>query len=162
MSIQEVEDFIKKTRGKREFGGIKFKHKTLKQCLVDLQVYINATISEIVGQNSYDEKTVCDWIYKDGVSEDEKDEFVKVNLFAARNSLGRIIEMISITKNGLTYSNILPYRYLLQDFLHDINYFINFFKQKKDSDYIFCSGGKNYSTTSVETFMLAKNFFGSR
>jgi hypothetical protein len=105
---------------------------------------------------------MAEWIYKDFPDyRADFEKYVKVNLFVANKTLENIITEIQINPGGLTYHNIKKYKDLVYDFLHDINLFINHVKQKSDLNYLFLTGGKAYSTSSFETFVMAKTFFNS-
>lgn len=164
MSIPVVQNFNRKSADKWASKGLPSIRKTLKQCLIDLQDYINETVDEFLGATTYDHKTVSDWIYKDTVDTTnitELEEFVKVNLFAAKRTLNNIVDEMKANKGGLTYHNIRRYRNLLYDFIHDISWFIDYYRRKTDIKFVFLSGGKNYHTSSFETFMMARGFFYS-
>jgi hypothetical protein len=159
MSIKVVSNFNRKSADKRTVKGLPAIDKTLKECLTDLQKYINDTVDEYLGTTVYADLTVAEWIYKETVTTAEEEEYVKVNLFAARKSFNSIVNEIAAMKGGLSFNNIKLYRQLIYDFLHDISGFINFYRRKKDSKFVFLTGDKNYFTSSFETFMVARGLF---
>ena len=131
MSIQIVSDFNKKSGDKWIIAGQKPIKKTLKSCLLDLQNFINDTVGDYLGSTTYDHKTVSDWIYKDTIdstNNTEVENFVKVNLFAARQTFNNIVVEINSQKGGLTFRNIKRYRNLIYDFIHDVSSFIDYYK----------------------------------
>jgi hypothetical protein len=159
MSIKVVSDFIRKSADKSTTKGLSKIDKTLKQCLVDLQKYIDDTIGEYLGTTTYSALTSAEWIYKENVTPAEEEEYVKVNLFVAKKTFNNLITEIAGRKGGLTYNNIKIYRELLYDFLQDINSFINYYRRKTDPKFVFLTGGKSYLTSSFETFMVARGLF---
>ncbi len=159
MSIQVVSNFLRKSKDKKMLSGSQQPKKTLKQCLLELKDFIDDTINEFLASQTYSESEIAQWIYKDSVGKGEIEDNVKVNLFAARRTLNKIINEISHRKGGLNYHNIKLYSNLLNDYLFDINDFINYYKRKTDHNFIFLTGGKSYSTSSFETFSVAKGLF---
>lgn len=159
MSIQVVNNFNRKSSDKWIVKRLPPITKTLKECLTDLQTYINDTVDEYLGTTVYDDLTIAEWIYKDNLTTVETEEYVKVNLFAAKKSFNKIVGEIAAMKGGLNFNNIKLYRELIFDFIHDINSFINYYRQKTDPTFVFLTGGKNYSTSSFETFMVARGLF---
>ncbi len=132
MSIQVVSNFIKKNADKRmtrDLPGIK---KPLKECLLDLQKYINDTVKEYLGTNIYDDLKVAEWIYKDTIIKSEEETYAKISLFAARKSLNNIVDEISANKGGLSFNNIKRYRQRILDLLHDISGFIDYYRRRTD------------------------------
>jgi hypothetical protein len=162
MSTQVVQNFTRKIADKQLIKGLKPVNKTLKECLLDLKHYILVTMNDYLGTETYDNKTTAEWIYKDYPDYNvDKEKYVKVNLFCAYKTFENIVATIETNKGGLKYHNIIKYRDLLYDFLHDINDFIFYIKRKTDPNYFFLTGGKAYSTSSFETFIMAKTFFYS-
>lgn len=159
MSLEVVINFIRKSEDKWVTKGITVTSKSLKVCFEELVKYINNTIDEYLDTDSFDDKIISEWIYKDIVEASEKEQFVKVNLFAARKSLNNILKEISFKKGGLNYHNIKLYRVIIRNFLLDINPFINYFRQKTNKNFIFFKGTKFYLTSSHETIMVAHNLF---
>ncbi|MDD3480408.1 MAG: hypothetical protein PHI42_08520 [Paludibacteraceae bacterium] len=159
MSIKVVSNFNRKSADKWTVKGLPPIDKTLKECLTDLQKYINDTVDEYLGTTVYADLTVAEWIYKETVTTAEEEEYVKVNLFAAKKSFNNIVNEIASMKGGLTFNNIKLYRQLIYDFLHDINSFITYYRRKTDPKFVFLTGGKNYLTSSFETFMVARGLF---
>lgn len=162
MSIPVVQNFIRKTSDKKLTRGLPKIRKSVNECLVELQTYITDVIQEYLGATVYDEKTISDWIFCDDLDSTnaaDVENYVKVNLYAARITLNTLIDEIRTRPGGLNYHNIMLYNHLIHDFIHDINGFINFYKRKTEPDFIFLTGGKNYLTSSFETIMIAKALF---
>lgn len=159
MSIQIVSNFLRKSKNKKMLAGKPQPKKTFKQCLIELKDFIDSTVNEYLTSQTYNELEIAQWIYIDSLQAADTEDYVKVNLFAARRTLNRIIDEITQKKGGLNYYNIKLYSNLLNDFLFDINDFINYYKRKTVPDFMFLSGGKSYSTSSFETFIVARGLF---
>jgi hypothetical protein len=159
MSLEVVINFIRKSEDKWVTKSLPVTSKSLKECFTELVKYINDTIDEYLDTDSFDDKIISEWIYKEVVDVSEEEQFVKVNLFAAKKSLSNILNEISIKKGGLNFHNIKLYRVIINNFLLDINPFINYFRQKTDKNFIFLKGTKFYLTSSHETIMVAHNLF---
>lgn len=164
MSVKVVSDFSRKIANKRLIKDLPPMKKTLVSCLLDLQIYINDVIDEYLGEEYYGDRNVSEWIYKNSEeieNEKEVEIFYKVNLFAAKKTLTNIINNISCKEGGLNHNNIKQYKNILEDFLHDISSFIDYYKRKTDLSFEFLLGWKSYQTSSFETFGMAKLFFYS-
>ncbi len=159
MSTQVVTNFLRKSKDKKMLAGKPLPRKSLNRCLIELKDFIDNTINEYLGTQTYSELEIAKWIYEDSIQPADIEEYVKVNLFVAKRTLNRIIDEIAQKKGGLNYSNIKLFSNLLTDFLFDINEFINYYKNKTDLNFIFLTGGKSYSTSSFETFAIARGLF---
>lgn len=159
MSIQQVSDFTRKIADKGLVKGLPPVKKSLKKCLLSLKEYIDETVDEYLGTTTFDDKTVAEWIYKENVTAAEKETYMQVNIFAARKTLKKIVREIEARDGGLNRRNIKLYTNLLQDFIHDVSLFIDYYKRKTDTKFVFLSGRKNYFTSSFETVMVARNLF---
>lgn len=162
MSIQAVKDFNVKSAATKEkwmYKGLPPVKKTLQNCLLDLQQEINDSVDRCLAGTTYTNEITAEWIYKDKVEPVEVDDYVKISLFAAKQTLSNLIGQIKATHGGLSNKNIKLYRNLIYDLLHDITPFINHYEQKTDPTYDFFTGWKSYATSSFETFMIAKGLF---
>ena len=161
MSIPVVNTFVRKIAEAHLVKGMPKIKKTLEACFLELKNYIDSTIDEYLGSEVYDDKTISLWIYKDHktVSLTDQEKFVKINLYAGKQTLGRITSDIESSKEGLTYDNIFLYRNILKEFLVDIKFFIEFYRRKADPKFVFYTAAKSYFTTSFETIMVARGLF---
>jgi len=158
MSIKLVSDFISKTILAKYKGRPKIA-KPLKNCLLDLQKYINETVDEYLGTIVYSDHEIAEFIYNESIPNGDNEKFVKINLYAAKRTLNNIVAEISNIKGGLSARNIKLYCELINDFISDINDFINYYRRKTDPKFVFLSGIKFYSTSSSETFNVAHQLF---
>jgi len=159
MSIKVVTDFNVKSLDSIISAELPPVRKSLKNCLLDLQEYINQRVDAYLGATIYSDLQVAEWIYKDVVTPAQTQEYINVNLFAARKSFNNIVNDIRGMVGGLNNKNIKLSRQLIHDLLHDISGFIDYFEQQTDPTFQFLTGGKNYYTTSFETFMVARGLF---
>jgi hypothetical protein len=162
MKINALDIFLKKVhlndKHFKDIIPIKPIKKSLKNCLLELQVLINSETSLHVN-NLYQISELANYVFVEPNKSTDLDTYCKANLYVANESFNEIVNAIAKMKGGMSYYNIMRQKDLLINFLIDISGFLNYLNQKKDSTYEFMPGYKVYRFDTYETFRLAERMF---
>lgn len=170
MSVEHKLTFVQKLKYFYQYKKCYKKPKykaSIKESLIEVieefSKFIDTLKNEVVKKdNSNNLEYIIGAILKDErtlKNDSEINNFCKCSLSVANKYLKEVIGEIKKDNKKLTDKNVLKYSDLIREYLHDVKPFVEYFKRKKDPNYILFTGGKDYNNHSYEINRISNNLY---
>ena len=141
---------------------VKLRKSTIS-CLEELSDYINSICSREIRKNYADNRSyVAGVIFREKKpfkTKNEADQYCKCHLFLANQWLKFLIENAIKVNGKASHRRVLKFEEHIQDFMHDVKPFIEYFEKKSNPEYSFFKGSKYYGQQSWQIFRESRELY---